>query len=206
MEPLTIQDITNYVNSWRSENGITGTDALTTEQATNFLSDLNIEIAKMSFEPPVEGAKIIPYSGNIGDMQSWEIAKLATQGSGGEYCYISDLEPGQLLKNDDFMDAVGQAVGDPNIAESMFEGGDSAYFADDGVLVLYRNNNGIIDDGGELFGDQTVLSNEQLATDGFQALADLDANQDGIIDANDAQFANIKVLKGDGTLEMKIAA
>ena len=45
----------------------------------------------------------------------------------------------------------------------------------DGFLVLDRNGNGIIDDGGELFSDQVIMStNERSVLGGFQALADLD--------------------------------
>ena len=64
---------------------------------------------------------------------------------------------------------------------------------DDGLLVLDRNGNGTIDNGLELFGDSTRMSNGQLAKNGFEALADLDTNHDGVIDANDAQFANLRI-------------
>jgi hypothetical protein len=64
--------------------------------------------------------------------------------------------------------------------------------SDDGLLVIDRNNNGTIDNGQELFGDQTILQNGQTATDGFQALAELDSNNDGVIDANDAAFSNLR--------------
>ena len=64
---------------------------------------------------------------------------------------------------------------------------------DDGFLVLDRNGNGTIDDGGELFGDETLLSDGNKAADGFAALADVDSNQDGVIDANDAEFGNLRV-------------
>jgi len=63
------------------------------------------------------------------------------------------------------------------------------------------NNNGVIDSGRELFGNSTVLTNGQLATSCYQALAELDTNHDGIIDANDLNFSSLKILKGDGTLE-----
>ena len=71
---------------------------------------------------------------------------------------------------------------------------------DDGLLVLDRNSNSTIDSGRELFGDQTLLNNGQLATSGYQALAEFDTNSDGKIDLNDTQFNDLKVLKGDGTL------
>lgn len=63
----------------------------------------------------------------------------------------------------------------------------------DGLLVRDINNNGKIDDGSELFGDKTILSNGKTAKNGFEALADLDSNADGIIDENDEAFEEIKV-------------
>ena len=64
---------------------------------------------------------------------------------------------------------------------------------DDGWLVLDRNGNGTIDSGRELFGVDTLKRNGQLATNGFDALKDLDANQDGKIDATDSVFANLRI-------------
>ena len=70
--------------------------------------------------------------------------------------------------------------------------------SDDGFLVLDKNGNGSIDSGRELFGDNTIKSNGQTATDGFDALADLDSianggNADGRISSADAQFANLRI-------------
>jgi hypothetical protein len=67
---------------------------------------------------------------------------------------------------------------------------------DDGFLVLDKDGNGTIDNGNELFGDNTHLTNGAVAADGFAALADLDSNQDGVMDANDAVFANLRVWQG----------
>jgi RTX calcium-binding nonapeptide repeat (4 copies) len=64
---------------------------------------------------------------------------------------------------------------------------------DDGMLVWDRNGNGKIDSGRELFGDQTVLANGQLAAHGFAALAEQDTNRDGKVNALDANFAQFKV-------------
>ncbi len=72
--------------------------------------------------------------------------------------------------------------------------------ADDGVLVFDKNANGTIDNGNEIFGDNYVLSNGQTAATGFAALADLDSNSDGVINSSDTNFADIKVMKGDGSL------
>jgi Ca2+-binding RTX toxin-like protein len=65
--------------------------------------------------------------------------------------------------------------------------------SDDGFLVLDRNGNGVIDNGRELFGDATTKSNGQLASDGFDALADLDGNRDGVVNALDARFADLRL-------------
>ncbi|TNW14071.1 calcium-binding protein, partial [Xylella fastidiosa] len=64
---------------------------------------------------------------------------------------------------------------------------------DDGFLVLDRNGNGRIDDGSELFGADTVLANGHKATSGFEALRDLDSNGDGLFDAADARFTDVRV-------------
>ncbi len=71
----------------------------------------------------------------------------------------------------------------------------------DGLLVRDINSNGVIDDGGELFGNNTLLQNGQKATNGFEALAEFDENGDGLINANDAIYHELKVwvdANGDG--------
>ena len=65
--------------------------------------------------------------------------------------------------------------------------------SDDAFLVLDKNANGLIDSGRELFGDATLKSNGRLATDGFDALQDLDSNGDGKINSNDSQFSNLRL-------------
>lgn len=70
--------------------------------------------------------------------------------------------------------------------------------ADDGFLVLDRNGNGVIDDGSELFGDSTPVFDENgepagTAADGFAALAQEDSNGDGVVDAQDARWNELRV-------------
>ena len=74
--------------------------------------------------------------------------------------------------------------------------------ADDGLLVRDLNANGQIDSGAELFGNHTVLASGSRAVNGFQALAELDANRDGVLNASDGEaFASLRIWKdtdGDG--------
>ncbi|MBK1674305.1 hypothetical protein CKO35_13535 [Ectothiorhodospira shaposhnikovii] len=63
----------------------------------------------------------------------------------------------------------------------------------DGLLVLDRNGNGIIDNGAELFGNNTVLTNGMTAVNGFAALAEHDSNGDGVVDADDTIWAELRV-------------
>ncbi|MDO9434043.1 MAG: hypothetical protein Q7T95_01270, partial [Hydrogenophaga sp.] len=64
---------------------------------------------------------------------------------------------------------------------------------DDGFLVRDLNSNGLIDSGRELFGVDTVKRNGQLATQGFDALSDLDSNADGQITSADAAWSELQV-------------
>ena len=65
----------------------------------------------------------------------------------------------------------------------------------DALLALDRNDNGVIDDGLELFGDAGGHA------DGLAALAVYDENQDGVIDADDPVFGQLRLLFADGRLQ-----
>jgi Ca2+-binding RTX toxin-like protein len=65
--------------------------------------------------------------------------------------------------------------------------------SDDGILVRDLNGDGSITSGRELFGDQTVKTNGQLAGNGFDALADLDSNGDGQFTSADAAWNSVQV-------------
>jgi hypothetical protein len=58
-------------------------------------------------------------------------------------------------------------------------------------LALDRNSNGQIDNGGELFGNATLLRSGRKAPHGYIALAEFDDNQDGRIDENDEVFSRL---------------
>ena len=66
---------------------------------------------------------------------------------------------------------------------------------DDGLLVRDINNNGLIDDGTELFGNNSVLSSGEKAANGFEALAELDSNSDGVFNGSDTAWNQVKVWK-----------
>ena len=65
---------------------------------------------------------------------------------------------------------------------------------DDAVLAYDKNEDGIINDGTEVFGDNTVLQNGKKAINGFEALAEFDSNEDGIINAGDEHFGQLLVV------------
>ena len=65
--------------------------------------------------------------------------------------------------------------------------------SNDALLVLDRNQNGLIDDGKELFGSNTLLSSGKKAQNGFEALAEFDENRDGVIDTADSVWSRLQL-------------
>jgi hypothetical protein len=58
-------------------------------------------------------------------------------------------------------------------------------------IAIDRDGDGAITSGAELFGDATALSDGHTAPNGFAALAALDANGDGVLDARDPAFTSL---------------
>ena len=63
----------------------------------------------------------------------------------------------------------------------------------DGFLVLDTNKDGIINDGSELFGEGTILTNGTKAKNGYEALTQYDLNKDHIINSDDNIFKLLQV-------------
>lgn len=82
--------------------------------------------------------------------------------------------------------------GDGVTDRTSFIGGSDAFLAIDG------NENGRIDSVHELFGDQSGYDN------GFQSLARFDENRDGLIDASDSIFAQLRLFSIDDEGNQKL--
>jgi hypothetical protein len=64
----------------------------------------------------------------------------------------------------------------------------------DGLLVMDRNGDGLINNGSELFGAGTAQADGTGTTvNGYVAMAQEDSNGDGVLNASDASFANLRV-------------
>jgi len=61
----------------------------------------------------------------------------------------------------------------------------------DAQLVVDINQDGIINDGSEIFGEYTRLADGTLAKDGYEALAQYDTNNDRVINAEDKNFGDL---------------
>jgi len=83
---------------------------------------------------------------------------------------------------------------------------DNTGWVDQGDALLVRdiNKDGQINDGSELFGSRTIKQDGSTASDGFDALRDIDSNRDGIFNADDKAFDEIKIWKdanSDGVVQ-----
>ncbi|WP_415896380.1 calcium-binding protein [Neptuniibacter sp. QD57_21] len=73
--------------------------------------------------------------------------------------------------------------------------------SDDALLVRDLNNDGLITSGSELFGNNTVIESGTKAANGYEALKELDLNDDGVVDLDEAAAAGLKLwrdLNSDG--------
>ena len=61
----------------------------------------------------------------------------------------------------------------------------------DALLWLDRDGDGLVGNGGELFGTSTRLQTGMLASNGFEALREWDANGDGVIDIKDPIWSRL---------------
>jgi VCBS repeat-containing protein len=133
---------------------------------------------------------------------NWGIFKCISSDTAYSFCYTSPIV---LDLNGDGVQTVDTAHG---VRFDMAGDGmkESIGWVDshDALLVRDINHDGQINDGTELFGSDSVLKNGEKAGDGWSALADVDSNGDGKIDAADAVFAEINVwvdANSDGVAE-----
>jgi hypothetical protein len=69
---------------------------------------------------------------------------------------------------------------------------------DEAFLVLDRNENGVVDDGSEMFGTAVELIDGTLAAHGYQALAEFDVvelggNENRLIDSGDEVYPRLRL-------------
>jgi len=102
----------------------------------------------------------------------------------------------------DGIETVGIVQGNPVLFDHDADGtrtGTGWLLGDDAWLVLDRDGNGSIDTGRELFGVDTLISGTAgtasavYARNGFEALRTLDANGDGVFNASDAAFTQVRL-------------
>jgi hypothetical protein len=63
----------------------------------------------------------------------------------------------------------------------------------EGLLMRATSSHPILENGGQLFGQGTTLANGEKAVNGYQALAALDTNSDGVINNQDTAFNELGV-------------
>jgi hypothetical protein len=143
-------------------------------------------------------------------LSNWQNAQSGKQGGTGiqsmqlefEFEYVSAVEEQQVVQSADpiVLDLDGNGVsltshengadfditGSGGASRTAFVNGGDAFLAWD------RNGNGSIDNGRELFGDQWGANN------GFEELAKLDDNGDGVISAADKAWGQLLLFKDNG--------
>lgn len=148
--------------------------------------------------------KVAAYNRAHPDAPMGTVLQYGDSYSGADEAYKASNEAVSLPKSDPLvLDLQGDGIKTTSVNHGVYFDLDHNGFAEktawfsseDGILVLDRNGNGVVDNGGELFGDRSVLSNGRIARSGFEALADFDKNQDRQIDEQDAIYHQLRVWK-----------
>ena len=113
------------------------------------------------------------------------------------------MDTAEKTKSPLIVDFDGYGIETVGVSEGVYFDHDGNGFAeksgwvgkDDGLLVRDINGNGQIDDGTELFGNNSVLSSGAKAANGFEALKELDSNKDGVFNSSDEAWNTVKVWK-----------
>ena len=115
--------------------------------------------------------------------------------------FLSTWSDAETTRSPLILDLDGDGVETKNVNGGTYFDHDGNGFAeksgwvgqDDGLLVRDINGNGQIDNGTELFGNNTQLSTGDKALNGFEALKDLDSNGDGVFNAEDNAWSEVKI-------------
>ena len=96
------------------------------------------------------------------------------------------------------IDLDGQGVDTDQIKKTYFDLDNNGFsertawvHTNDALLALDLNNDGKINNGSELFGNNTSLANGTLANNGYEALKQYDENNDGKIDESDSIWSKL---------------
>ena len=107
--------------------------------------------------------------------------------------FLNSLENGGLLESllgSDAIDSLGIRSVDKLVLDKFRQASTQRY---GDPLVVDLDGSGTIDTGRELFGDNTLKVDGTKAKDGFDALSDLDSNNDGVFSEHDSTFSEVKV-------------
>ncbi|MBX8577886.1 calcium-binding protein, partial [Pseudomonas cichorii] len=152
-----------------------------------------------------EFSELSSYFSSLNDFSSLSVGKLISSLS--EKFSLAVLTASPLI-----LDLDGDGVETLGVEQGVHFDHDGNGFAeltgwvgkDDGLLVLDRNGDGVIDRGAELFGNYTAGSGVE-SPNGFNALAVMDENHDGVVDSLDSLFGELQVWRdsnSDGVVDL----
>lgn len=125
-EKIIKNELKSFVKEWRTKHPSASSGVLKDSDLIEFVNDLQTEILHKTSFIPRSGNKLILYSGkNSNGEEIWkEVEYFCKQNP--DYYYISSTEAGKILWENDFKEAVINAIGDRAVAERVLSGKDYA--------------------------------------------------------------------------------
>lgn len=115
--------------------------------------------------------------------------------------FNEEFDEAQVTRSPLVLDLDGNGVSTIGLNSEVYFDHDGNGFAErtgwagpeDGILVHDLDGDGMINTGAELFGNYTIKADGSRASDGFDALRELDVNNNGQVDVEDPAFAELGV-------------
>jgi hypothetical protein len=115
---MTVEDVLEFIESWREKNGFSGVE-LSAENVARFAREMQAQMGQLSFATP-PGTTLMTFNTKVEGVPAHKLLASLTRNSNGKYASILDTDGGKALYT--VYHSVREVVG-PMVADQLLNGG-----------------------------------------------------------------------------------